>query len=124
MVGRMDWPRNHGDSLTIPEQSDSLSHSPREFHMNTEPRDDLDPLSRIPGPGEDFAMRQNSDLIDDPGLSTSPSIGADTPTTPTEVDPTKKPGGSRELIGLALPLVVSQSFMTAQVFLDTILLSW
>jgi MATE family multidrug resistance protein len=33
-------------------------------------------------------------------------------------------GGSRELLGLALPLVVSQSFMTVQVFVDTILLSW
>ena len=38
--------------------------------------------------------------------------------------PIAKPGGSRELLGLALPLVVSQGFMTAQVFLDTILLSW
>lgn len=34
------------------------------------------------------------------------------------------PGGSRELIALATPLVVSQSFMTVQVFLDTVLLSW
>ncbi|MBW3599853.1 MAG: MATE family efflux transporter [Planctomycetes bacterium] len=34
------------------------------------------------------------------------------------------PGGSRELLTLALPLVVSQSFMTVQVFLDTILLAW
>ena len=34
------------------------------------------------------------------------------------------PGGSRELLTLALPLVVSQGFMTVQVFLDTILLSW
>lgn len=34
------------------------------------------------------------------------------------------PGGSRELLALALPLVVSQGFMTVQVFLDTILLSW
>jgi MATE family multidrug resistance protein len=33
-------------------------------------------------------------------------------------------GGSRELLGLALPLIVSQSFMTVQVFVDTILLSW
>ncbi len=33
-------------------------------------------------------------------------------------------GGSGELLKLALPLVVSQSFMTVQVFLDTILLSW
>lgn len=33
-------------------------------------------------------------------------------------------GSSRELLGLALPLVVSQSFMTVQVFIDTLLLSW
>jgi MATE family multidrug resistance protein len=33
------------------------------------------------------------------------------------------PGGSRELLTLALPLVVSQGFMTVQVFLDTILLA-
>ncbi len=33
-------------------------------------------------------------------------------------------GGSYELLALALPLVVSQSFMTVQVFVDTILLSW
>jgi MATE family multidrug resistance protein len=33
-------------------------------------------------------------------------------------------GGSWELLSLALPLVVSQSFLTVQVFLDTILLSW
>ena len=38
--------------------------------------------------------------------------------------PTATPGGSRELLKLALPLVVSQSFMTVQVFVDTILLSW
>src|SRR5258708_1364956 len=34
------------------------------------------------------------------------------------------PGGSRELLSLALPLVLSQSFMTVQVFVDTILLAW
>ena len=33
-------------------------------------------------------------------------------------------GGSRELLAIAGPLVLSQSFMTVQVFLDTILLSW
>jgi MATE family multidrug resistance protein len=33
-------------------------------------------------------------------------------------------GGSRELLMLAAPLIVSQSFMTVQVFLDTLLLSW
>src|SRR5947209_4226994 len=34
------------------------------------------------------------------------------------------PGGSRELLALAAPLIVSQSFMTVQVFLDTVLLAW
>ena len=40
--------------------------------------------------------------------------------------PTDSPrlGGSRELLTLALPLVVSQGFMTVQVFVDTILLAW
>src|SRR5436305_13951803 len=33
-------------------------------------------------------------------------------------------GGSVELLKLALPLVVSQGFMTVQVFIDTVLLSW
>lgn len=33
-------------------------------------------------------------------------------------------GGSRELLKLALPLILSQSFMTVQVFVDTVLLSW
>src|SRR6516162_3276229 len=34
------------------------------------------------------------------------------------------PGGSRELLPLALPLIVSQGFMTVQVFVDTLLLAW
>ncbi len=33
-------------------------------------------------------------------------------------------GGSRELLKLALPLILSQGFMTVQVFVDTVLLSW
>jgi MATE family multidrug resistance protein len=33
-------------------------------------------------------------------------------------------GGNRELLALALPLIVSQSFMTVQVFVDTVLLAW
>lgn len=33
-------------------------------------------------------------------------------------------GGSRELLRLAAPLIVSQSFMTVQVFVDTVLLAW
>src|SRR4051812_11692401 len=45
--------------------------------------------------------------------------------TPTPSDPPSLhvPGGSRELLTLALPLILSQSFMTIQVFVDTILLS-
>ncbi len=37
---------------------------------------------------------------------------------------TDTPGGSKELLKLALPLILSQSFMTVQVFIDSLLLSW
>ena len=37
---------------------------------------------------------------------------------------TPAPGGSRELLSLAAPLVLSQGFMTVQVFVDTVLLAW
>jgi MATE family multidrug resistance protein len=47
-------------------------------------------------------------------LRPEPSPG--TPTPPP-------PGGSRELLTLAVPLVISQSFMTVQVFLDAVLLA-
>ena len=40
---------------------------------------------------------------------------------PTLITPDS--GGSRELLGLALPLVISQSFMTVQVLADTLLLA-
>jgi MATE family multidrug resistance protein len=33
-------------------------------------------------------------------------------------------GGSRELLALAAPLIISQSFMTVQIFVDTVLLAW
>lgn len=47
------------------------------------------------------------------------------PTPPAEPPPSSdRPGGSRELLKLALPLIVSQSFMTVQVFIDSLLLSW
>jgi MATE family multidrug resistance protein len=36
----------------------------------------------------------------------------------------ERAGGSRELLALAAPLIVSQSFMTVQIFLDTVLLAW
>ena len=50
------------------------------------------------------------------------AVPAGSPAEPD--DPARPAGGSRELIAIALPLVVSQSFMTVQVFLDTLLLSW
>jgi MATE family multidrug resistance protein len=43
--------------------------------------------------------------------------------TPPTTPPRHTPGGSGELLFLAAPLIVSQSFMTVQVFVDTILLS-
>jgi MATE family multidrug resistance protein len=46
------------------------------------------------------------------------------PGTPPEAPTGPAPGGSRELLALAAPLVVSQGFMTVQVFVDTVLLSW
>jgi MATE family multidrug resistance protein len=46
------------------------------------------------------------------------------PGPPTRAPRKPTPGGSRELLALAAPLIVSQGFMTVQVFVDTVLLSW
>src|SRR5262245_33699395 len=50
------------------------------------------------------------------------------PTEPTRDAPRNiqnaTPGGSQELLRFALPLILSMSFMTVQVFVDTVLLSW
>lgn len=46
------------------------------------------------------------------------------PETATSVPQRHAAGGARELLSLAAPLIVSQSFMTVQVFVDTVLLSW
>ena len=53
--------------------------------------------------------------------STAPEHDLTPHTAPATDD--AHPGGSRELLKLALPLIVSQSFMTVQVFVDTVLLS-
>src|SRR6185312_2941062 len=45
------------------------------------------------------------------------------PASEATVGDQPRPGGSRELLSLAFPLVVSQGFMTVQVFLDTVLLA-
>ncbi len=54
---------------------------------------------------------------------TGPSATVE-PLSSTEPTISNLAGGSKELLKLALPLIVSQSFMTVQVFVDTILLSW
>lgn len=55
-------------------------------------------------------------------LASSPEAIA--PAQPVRAPHTHVPGSSRELLALAAPLIVSQSFMTVQIFVDTILLSW
>ena len=62
-------------------------------------------------------MIQTSELAPTPPQSPSPE-------PLPSVRPGHAAGGSRELLSLATPLIVSQSFMTVQVFVDTILLSW
>jgi MATE family multidrug resistance protein len=42
---------------------------------------------------------------------------------PADFPPRPAAGGSRELLALAAPLILSQSFMTVQVFVDTVLLN-
>ncbi len=63
-----------------------------------------------------------SETVTPPSLS-SPALDP-LPLPPTPVAPlTPRQGGSRELLALALPLIVSQSFMTVQVLVDTFLLA-
>ncbi|QJW95845.1 MATE family efflux transporter [Frigoriglobus tundricola] len=58
-----------------------------------------------------------------PAAETLPAPSSERPPVPAP-PPASVPGGSRELLKLALPLIVSQSFMTVQVFVDTVLLAW
>jgi MATE family multidrug resistance protein len=56
---------------------------------------------------------------------TEPAVlKADESISATPLTPAPTFGGSRELLKLAAPLIVSQSFMTVQVFVDTVLLAW
>jgi MATE family multidrug resistance protein len=68
-------------------------------------------------------MMAQSAIAESVAERTPTPIGATEAPEPPVREPAT-PGGSRELLTLALPLVVSQGFMTVQVFLDTILLSW
>src|SRR4051794_37187100 len=52
------------------------------------------------------------------------ALAAPGPRAPAETVSPHPSGSSRELLKLAAPLIVSQSFMTVQVFVDTVLLSW
>jgi MATE family multidrug resistance protein len=69
-------------------------------------------------------MRKSADMPETVTLPPGPEPAAPPSPDPSSARPTSPtPGGSRELLALATPLVISQSFMTVQVFLDTILLS-
>src|SRR5262245_46984700 len=67
--------------------------------------------------------RQRVDTLETAEL-TAPPTQPLAPDTPPDAPPRYPPGGSRELLALAAPLIVSQSFMTLQVFVDTVLLAW
>jgi MATE family multidrug resistance protein len=69
---------------------------------------------------DDQIMNQ-APIVDD---STTAPQWRDDAADVTPTDGRRREGGSRELFALALPLVVSQGFMTIQVFVDTILLAW
>jgi len=56
------------------------------------------------------------------GEAAATELHAVPPTSAKPISPGA--GGSKELLKLAAPLIVSQSFMTVQVFVDTVLLSW
>jgi MATE family multidrug resistance protein len=62
-------------------------------------------------------MMQTAELPAAPAGSLAAEAPPDIPDHPSA-------GGSRELLALAAPLIVSQSFMTVQVFVDTVLLAW
>jgi MATE family multidrug resistance protein len=64
----------------------------------------------------DVADPQITQVGPDPLVGASADSAALSAQAPT-------PGGSRELLALAAPLVVSQGFMTVQVFVDTLLLA-
>ncbi len=57
-------------------------------------------------------------------MTVSVQDGVESPRIEAETVEKHEPGGSRELLTLAMPLVLSQGFMTVQTFLDTVMLSW
>jgi MATE family multidrug resistance protein len=60
----------------------------------------------------------------DSELTLCPSAPAASVEAPVDAPAPAPTSGSRELLKLAAPLILSQSFMTVQIFVDTILLSW
>lgn len=70
-------------------------------------------------------MRSAELKTEDSPPAETPAQPPDSPDTPHPAPrtPNSNEGGSRELISLALPLVISQSFMTVQVLADTLLLA-
>ena len=95
-------------------------HTPK---ISSEPPIALGCLTETQWPALTDGRRNRVDTMDTAKLPTAPPEDAFAEKPPL-APPAHVPGGSRELLSLAAPLVVSQSFMTVQVFVDTILLSW
>jgi MATE family, multidrug efflux pump len=95
--------------------------------MGTQPTEpaatDLDPTGR-PEPDHGMPAGPYAEPV---GAAEAAGVG-EAEATAAEHEPLNlqhaTPGGSRELLKLALPLIVSQSFMTVQVVVDAVLLSW
>lgn len=66
----------------------------------------------------------HANALDVPAEHPPASPTSDSASLVTGHRPLATAGGSRELLAIALPLVISQSFMTVQVFVDTVLLAW
>jgi multidrug resistance protein, MATE family len=95
---------------TPTEEAQPATHQPQ---LNTEPEPNMEvPASSFPDPAGVLATEAAA-----AEWHSHPS------STEVPVAPTLTPGGSRELLKLALPLIISQSFMTIQIAVDRILLS-
>lgn len=66
-------------------------------------------------------MAEPISTLPEPPSLTAPPADPEPPADPAAPD--ARAGGSRELLWLALPLIISQSFMTVQVLVDTLLLA-
>src|SRR5579863_8439298 len=108
--------------------SEGNNHEGRMGEPNaTTPTPKNPPSSVNPAPSPPLVLP--AETYPDPGASVGAEMAAAEwhylpPASDTHSGHPSGHGGSRELLKLALPLILSQSFMTVQVFVDTLLLSW